>query len=758
MDLKFTTKCDSGPINTTRLSLPVPVVVVSSANIKVETARLSYPINPTGLTTLISSTSPTVETARLSYSRKPMGLTTLISAMSPLIKNAPNVNVQPVQSNNNILYLFAHKTLTDFEVPIITSRGYGIFMPKQKKSLNKLDSIYDDAYKYDNSLQNMSVNDLHMLNAIDWYNNDTILTHQMIDLLNVNFKYIFVTLLTSGHLLTQLIKQFKGLIYYRFFGLASTYSYEPMVINYASPNVKYIFGYNAIYTYEQSLSSFFNSSNSHVIPLGCPDNFIQTYENSHKGINNKLCFVCSKINQCPYYTNVYNNFMKNFGCKYEYVLLGKNNEILTDNNKFNNLSDDAYFNKMSECKLMYYHSMEPRHLHYHPIEALIIGLPVLFHKESLLNTFLIDSPGKCNDIDEVHAKINRILNDDVEFINEIKKEQQKCIYVFKSVNNMNAFDRVLGITSLKFSILNCLNKQIISPIENYTVSVAEKQFIETVSTQKSHDVVFCSHMGLGDVLLNVGIINLLLNFYETVHYLCKKEYVYNVTTIFANKPVRLIPVDKFENDQIISNLATFNFDATDCILVGIIKHIPLLQSVVRNEHFNEYKRRFGTNTIENTLYPHIGQFYADTGIKYDVCFKYYDVHIPEESMLYYQKIQQYTIMFIHEIASTSSINLSKLVDTYIHFPNYIIICANRNVYPSEHPMHAVAQSFVNLPFMMYYDTIRNATDIHVIDSSFSCISFILRTMNAISPKTFAIYARDKPYNVVIEPSGQFILA
>jgi hypothetical protein len=369
--------------------------------------------------------------------------------MNFLKKNAPientfiNANLAPIVANNNILYLFAHKTLTDFEIPIITSHGHGVLIPKKKTSLNKLDSIYDDMYKYDDSLQNISVNDLNMLNDVDWYNNDNILSQYVINLLNSNFKCIFLTLLTSGKLLTQLIKNFKGLIYYRFFGLESTYSYKDRVINYASPNVKYIFGYNEIYTYEQSLSSFFNANNSIVIPLGCPDHFIKTHENSHKGTINKMCFVCSKINQCPYYTNVYNQFVENVGTKYEYVLLGKNNETLTDDNKFNNLSDDAYFNKMSECKLMYYHSTEPRHLHYHPIEALIIGLPVLFHKESLLNSFLMNSPGKCHDLVEVHAKIDRILNNDLEFINEIKKEQKKHIYKFEKSYNMNAFDNVI---------------------------------------------------------------------------------------------------------------------------------------------------------------------------------------------------------------------------------------------------------------------------------------------------------------------------
>ena len=383
------------------------------------------------------------------HSQKPGGL--VIPVSRPTISNHIPVEKQitpptPVESyvaNNNILYLLAHKTLTDFEIPIIISRGYGVFIPKKKTSLDITNSLCDDFYKYDDSLQNINANELNMLNDIDWYNNNITLTRNMIDSLNANFTYIFITLLTSDNLLTQLIQNFKGLIYYRFFGLESNLSYKDRVIKYTSPNVKYIFGYYEIYKYEQSLSSFFNVNNSNVVMIGCPDHFIKTYENTHKGTTNKICFVCSKINHCSYYTNIYNQFMKNFGTKYDYVLLGKNNETLNDNKKCNNLSDEEYFNKMSECKLMYYHSMEPRHLHYHPIEALIIGLPVLFYKDSLLTTYLMNSPGKCNDINEVHEKINRILNNDVDFINKIKKEQEQNVYKFKISYNMNAFDNVI---------------------------------------------------------------------------------------------------------------------------------------------------------------------------------------------------------------------------------------------------------------------------------------------------------------------------
>jgi hypothetical protein len=335
------------------------------------------------------------------------------------------------------------------------------------------------------------------------------------------------------------------------------------------------------------------------------------------------------------------------------------------------------------------------------------------------------------------------------------------VHHFNAVEN--CFNHLIKIAAYSLPVqipqlrmLNCLNEQMIAPMQNCTVSDAEKQFINSVSNHKAKDVVFCSHLGLGDVLLNVGIINLLLNFYETVHYFCKKHYVRNISTMFANKPVHLVPIDKNENQSIISNMARFNFDATDCILVGGMKTMhPSFKTIIKNQNFIEYKLRFGSNKNERMLYSHVGQFYADVGVKCDVCFKYYDVNIPEESMQYYQKIQQYSVMFMHEIASTAStVDFSNIIHRYINLPNYVIICANRNVYPAAHPMHAVAQSFVNLPFMFYYDTLRNATDIYAVDSCFSCIPFILRYRNAISPKTFMIHARDKPYNATISSTGQ----
>lgn len=364
------------------------------------------------------------------------------------------------RNNNNILYILGHKTLTDFEVPILIKKNYGVCICKNFSSIDNINSLINinDSYKYDCYIQNVTEEELNKINKIDWYNNNTQISEEVIDILNKKFKYIFITLLTKENLLTQLISKYKGQICYRFFGLETSLSYKPRVYN--SQNIKYIFSYPEIFNFEISLktnNNFFNYNNSYVIPLGIPEHIFK-YEKTYNPLKNKICFVCSKIIIDTYYTNIYNNFIINLGKKYDYVLLGKNNEKINDSRKMNNLNDNDYYKTISECKLLYYHSTEPRHLHYHPLEAIIIGIPIIFYEKSLLNSYLNNSPGKCNNLNEVYLKIDRIFSNDMDFINKIILEQNKVIPLLKIENNINIFDNLLNEQFIYNQNFNSSNK------------------------------------------------------------------------------------------------------------------------------------------------------------------------------------------------------------------------------------------------------------------------------------------------------------
>jgi len=69
----------------------------------------------------------------------------------------------------NIFYLLNHKTLTDFEVPILTNSGFRCYIPKKYNSLSPVNSInYNTAHYYDNFI-NINPTELSKMNKMDWF-------------------------------------------------------------------------------------------------------------------------------------------------------------------------------------------------------------------------------------------------------------------------------------------------------------------------------------------------------------------------------------------------------------------------------------------------------------------------------------------------------------------------------------------------------------------------------------------------------------
>lgn len=336
----------------------------------------------------------------------------------------------------NILYLLNHQTLTDFEIPILIKKGYGVLIPKKYDSLDKNQSLYKNDNIYDNFLE-LSHEKIKILNDIDWYSNK-ILDTNVITILNDNFSFIFITLLIEKTLLQQLLNLFTGKIYYRFFGRESNLRYNNL-IPFCHEKVKFIFSYEEIYNFETQFDNFFNKNNSFIIPLGLSTSLIAKIYKTYNPINNRLCFICSKINICPYYTQIYKDFINNFS-DFDYVIIGRNNKNTNNKKIMNNLENNDYYKQIIISKVLYYHGKEPRHLHYHPIEAIFIGIPVIFHKESLLSKYLYNSKGMCTTIHEAKNKCKRILNNDIQLINEIIIEQNKVLHLFTIDNNLNIFD------------------------------------------------------------------------------------------------------------------------------------------------------------------------------------------------------------------------------------------------------------------------------------------------------------------------------
>jgi hypothetical protein len=82
---------------------------------------------------------------------------------------------------------------------------------------------------------------------------------------------------------------------------------------------------------------------------------------------------------------------------------------------------------------MFYHSTEPRHLHYHPIEAIYAGMPLIYMKPSLLYSFSQpDTVAACDTFPEAREKILSILDGNTAFINRVRKENQYILEAFST--------------------------------------------------------------------------------------------------------------------------------------------------------------------------------------------------------------------------------------------------------------------------------------------------------------------------------------
>ena len=347
----------------------------------------------------------------------------------------------------NILYILNHKILSDFEIPILIKNNFGVYLPKIYNSLSPYDSInFNNHYIYDYSL-NINTNHYNYLNNFDFFNKCDTYNDELMNIINNNFNVIFIALYANITLIDFLVQKFNGTIYLRFFGRERDLSYSDFFKSHKylsnTPKLKFIFSYPEIIDFEFNNNNFFHNNNSLYIPLGIPDYFFNKYNNIYNNCNNSnnFVFVCSKINICDYYTQIYNDF-NNLLIDFDFIILGRNNININDHRIKNNLNDHEYYTQMANSIAMYYHGKEPRHLHYHPIEAIIIGLPIIFHAESLLSTYLNDSPGKCYNDQEVIEKLNKIKNN-IDFKNEIIKYQNNIQQIFTTNYNLNIFEKLL---------------------------------------------------------------------------------------------------------------------------------------------------------------------------------------------------------------------------------------------------------------------------------------------------------------------------
>lgn len=245
---------------------------------------------------------------------------------------------------------------------------------------------------------------------------------------------------------------------------------------------------------------------------------------------------------------------------------------------------------------------------------------------------------------------------------------------------------------------------------------------------------FVSHNGLGDNITNIGAVNFLLKFYEKIHFLCKDIHANNVKQLFANKPVIIEP---FESGNEVHEIKRILNDVSgDIFASGMHKHY--IKSRITHPRLLSYKQNNKNYTVE---FAHIHEFYHDIGLDLSIYYEFFDINSTEMSKRCYEDVKKYKIIFIHSKASNHEVNYSHVYEKYKNNKEYIIVCANKNMYDETHEFHALANKYVNLCVAWYIDIIKNAELFYMIDSCFSCILYPLVMTNQISKDKFNLHVR-----------------
>jgi hypothetical protein len=265
--------------------------------------------------------------------------------------------------------------------------------------------------------------------------------------------------------------------------------------------------------------------------------------------------------------------------------------------------------------------------------------------------------------------------------------------------------------------------------------------IGTPEIKKQKPAYFLGHNGLGDNITSIGAVNFLLNYYETIHFLCRKKNSENVNLIYNNDKVIIetvdVPCHCLRESEGFKKILNEREPDADCFILGF-QNTKNFKNQITHPDLLKYVKNDSGYTVR---WGFIKDFYNDIGLDLSIYYNYFNIDSCEISRKLYENINAYKVAFFHTESSSGEIDLSHIAENYTNNDEYIVICANKNLYDISHSKYEIAETYVNKLVLHYLDIIKNANVIHIVNSCFSCIVYPLLITKKISPVDWKIYER-----------------
>lgn len=320
-----------------------------------------------------------------------------------------------------VMWLLNHSSARRFEIPMLKACGFNeIFLPKIYPADPSFRSASIDLSE-DRHLT-IPAHDLAVLNAANWYADPG---RDAWAVANRHFSLLFFIVHTA-ETLNSISAHFEGAAIWRAYGLERTNSYSN-VRRHFTRGLKTIermgdrFWFGEAYRGLHEVEDEFLRRRTVYLPLGLSS----TEEmEGWTGKDRRVFFVCPDIGFNPYYRTIFEEFKRDFA-GLPYVIGGSQPIAIADANVLGFVTKEVHERNMREMRVMYYHSREPRHIHYHPFEAVSAGMPLVFMAGGILDKLGgIGLPGRARTVAEAKTKIQRLLDGDARLIEEIRTSQR----------------------------------------------------------------------------------------------------------------------------------------------------------------------------------------------------------------------------------------------------------------------------------------------------------------------------------------------
>jgi len=229
------------------------------------------------------------------------------------------------------------------------------------------------------------------------------------------------------------------------------------------------------------------------------------------------------------------------------------------------------------------------------------------------------------------------------------------------------------------------------------VNSLSKSYLREQKGYAPRRALFLGHLGLGDQIGLNGAIRYIALQHDETYVVVKQNNLAAVSAMFADTPsIKFLSVVDGYRLPGATRHEAVHYEPGDFL------------TVARSGFYHE------TPQLMDDL-PSC--FYRDMGLDPSIRHTYFHIPRTEAAEALYAPLQGRRYIFVQQ---KSSDRFTPLVTWSID--DVLTLDPNTNVYPEGHPFHALAQTYVNRPFLDYRLVLENADEIHTVDSAFYCLA------------------------------------